>query len=368
MNPKRRYRFLVSLTVLFWSTFSGYTQNLLVNPEFEEINVCVEHAAECSPEGWLLTSPNIPVNRKGTAGIVVFNSNVRNVRQYMQSELMMELEAGRVYEIKIMALAGECVVNSLGVKFEYEFTCLEKDELIESPDVDFSSQFLQFSKGKQRKWIELSASYKAKGGERFILIGSFASDSEQTRKFKDQPKQYTNYLYFLDNVELNAPHLDSLPPECMEVKKHLYNFDYRHSFCLYRAYEKPIELDTVPAILPEAHIDSLILGDVLFDFNSSDLKPEAESYLLELMKTINKESISLIEIYGYTDNIGTDAYNEKLSQERAESVKKLLSKKGLPELSMKTFGMGKTNPVTDNSTEEGRQKNRRIEIFFHHSK
>ena len=96
--------------------------------------------------------------------------------------------------------------------------------------------------------------------------------------------------------------------------------------------------------------------------DKSDIKPEGRSKLDDLagkMKTINLEVVIAI---GHTDAIGTDAYNQKLSVRRAESVKNYLVSKGVEKNRVYTEGKGEKQPVADNKTSEGRAKNRRVEI------
>lgn len=350
----------------------GLSQNLVANPNFEDRNTCTEFNVLCSYESWFMASDAIPVG-KNMAGITVFNSSKRNVRQYLQTELLMELEKDSIYEIKMSVLAGDCIVNSLGIKFLENYICQERAQLITNPDVDFSLLMSQSNKKQQGKWIDLSFMYKARGGERFIIIGCFVSDKEQYRKFRnknDKEKQYQNYLYFVNSVEVNAIYLDRLPEECEEVREHLYNFDYRHSYCRYVPYEynSPFEenIDSLLPIASHPQIDSLVLGDVLFDFNSSLLKLEAKNYILELINELEIESITSIKIYGYTDSIGSVEFNEELSLKRAIAVKQFIIQNGFTIIPIETFGLGKLNPIAKNSTEEGRKKNRRIELLFYH--
>jgi OOP family OmpA-OmpF porin len=67
---------------------------------------------------------------------------------------------------------------------------------------------------------------------------------------------------------------------------------------------------------------------------------------------------------GHTDNVGTDAYNQKLSERRAAAVKAYLASKGIPSSKITTIGKGESQPVATNKTKEGRQKNRRVDIEF----
>ncbi|WP_201352332.1 OmpA family protein [Hydrogenimonas urashimensis] len=102
---------------------------------------------------------------------------------------------------------------------------------------------------------------------------------------------------------------------------------------------------------------------VLFDFNKFILKPEAKKALSLLGDIIRENPAKKIVVTGYTDNVGSDTYNLKLSLQRAQSVADYLiyCEKVNPEL-FKIEGKGKANPVASNATEEGRAKNRRVEI------
>jgi OOP family OmpA-OmpF porin len=105
-----------------------------------------------------------------------------------------------------------------------------------------------------------------------------------------------------------------------------------------------------------------LAADVLFDFDKAILKNEGKSKLDDLagkMKDINLEVVIAI---GHTDSIGSDAYNQKLSVRRAESVKAYLVSKGIEPNRIYTEGKGEKQPVASNKTKDGRQKNRRVEI------
>ena len=103
-------------------------------------------------------------------------------------------------------------------------------------------------------------------------------------------------------------------------------------------------------------------ADAFFDFNKSVLKPEAKAKLDDLVGKLKGISLEVIIAVGHTDAIGSDAYNQKLSVRRAESVKAYLVTKGIEPNRIYTEGKGKKQPVADNKTNEGRAKNRRVEI------
>jgi outer membrane protein OmpA-like peptidoglycan-associated protein len=113
-----------------------------------------------------------------------------------------------------------------------------------------------------------------------------------------------------------------------------------------------------------------VVADALFDFNKSNLRPEAEETLLAAGPEIAKLGGKPSWIEGHTDAIGSDAYNMKLSEARATAVREWLAGRGLVPAATAIKGFGKTKPVAPNTTAdgrddpEGRQKNRRVEVVF----
>ena len=104
------------------------------------------------------------------------------------------------------------------------------------------------------------------------------------------------------------------------------------------------------------------MGDVLFDFGKYELRPEAREKLAKLSGIILAHSGLELAVEGHTDNVGSDELNQKLSEKRAETVRAYLIQQGLAETSVTSRGFGETTPVADNSSTEGRQRNRRVEI------
>ena len=103
-------------------------------------------------------------------------------------------------------------------------------------------------------------------------------------------------------------------------------------------------------------------ADVLFDFDKSVVKPEGKSKLDDLSNKVRGINLEVVIAIGHADSIGSDAYNQKLSVRRAESVKAYLVSKGIEPNRVYTEGKGEKQPVADNKTREGRAKNRRVEI------
>ncbi|ROQ91211.1 OmpA family protein [Desulfosoma caldarium] len=106
----------------------------------------------------------------------------------------------------------------------------------------------------------------------------------------------------------------------------------------------------------------IILRGINFDFDKSDIKPEWKPVLDEGAEVLVKNPNINIIIEGHTCSIGTEAYNQKLSERRAQSVFEYFVSKGISPSRMKTVGYGESKPKADNATEEGRRINRRVEI------
>jgi len=116
------------------------------------------------------------------------------------------------------------------------------------------------------------------------------------------------------------------------------------------------------AAQPPAATKVTYAADAFFDFNKAVLKPEGKAKLDDLTGKIKGINLEVIIAVGHTDSVGGDAYNQKLSVKRSEAVKAYLVSKGIEKNRVYTEGKGKKQPVADNKTNEGRAKNRRVEI------
>ena len=125
---------------------------------------------------------------------------------------------------------------------------------------------------------------------------------------------------------------------------------------------------STPPVEPQAPASEVITlndaGKVLFDFDRSDLTAAARSQLDGLMGKLSHANVASIRVVGHTDSVGTDAYNEGLSERRASSVVEYLLTQGLAPEKLTSEGKGESEPVADNETEEGRAQNRRVELHI----
>ncbi len=107
---------------------------------------------------------------------------------------------------------------------------------------------------------------------------------------------------------------------------------------------------------------TFVLKGVKFEFDSDRLTPEALEILNSVAETLNAYAGIAVEIEGHTDNIGSDAYNQGLSERRANAVKRYLSSHGVDANRMTPVGYGESRPIAVNDSEDGREENRRVEL------
>lgn len=122
------------------------------------------------------------------------------------------------------------------------------------------------------------------------------------------------------------------------------------------------DIDAIAAV--GSAIRFQLSGKVLFDFDKSELKPDAHGDLQALIAKLDLLAVAGIRVVGHTDSKGSDAYNQKLSERRAQSVAAFLrgQRKRLARL-IESAGLGEKEPVADNKTKEGRAANRRVEVI-----
>jgi outer membrane protein OmpA-like peptidoglycan-associated protein len=105
-------------------------------------------------------------------------------------------------------------------------------------------------------------------------------------------------------------------------------------------------------------------GSILFDFNSDEIRPDAERTLLELVEVLKAYGTRPVRIEGHTDSISSDAYNQRLSEQRAAAVSSWLEAHGIATDRLSTMGYGESQPAATNDTAAGRQLNRRVEVVI----
>jgi outer membrane protein OmpA-like peptidoglycan-associated protein len=168
-----------------------------------------------------------------------------------------------------------------------------------------------------------------------------------------------NAAYFASNRPGGFGGLDLY---CFELEESL-----RPEPILFIIKDIDIEYDTITFV---NMLDTLVAGNtfilpnLFFEFAQSNLLPESYSELQRLLNYLIRNETVKIEISGHTDNQGSDAYNQKLSMERAKSIYNYLISNGIDKDRLSYKGYGKEKPVVPNNSEENRAKNRRTEILI----
>lgn len=113
---------------------------------------------------------------------------------------------------------------------------------------------------------------------------------------------------------------------------------------------------------PKEVRERIVLRGVQFDFDSADIRPDAAVVLDEAVRLLNQAPETQVRIEGHTDWTGPEAYNQRLSERRAEAVKRYLVEHGVDADRLETAGYGESRPIASNETREGRALNRRVEL------
>lgn len=185
---------------------------------------------------------------------------------------------------------------------------------------------------------------KPQGGQEIVFVSSkngktYSGTTDAAGKFSMliPPGQKYKVTYKIFNSKYDDLDMD------MPVSEHPYSMDY-----------------TITVTPPR----TFRLDNVFFDSGKSTIRPESDKELNELFEYMSLKKTLVVEIAGHTDNVGSPESNQKLSEDRANSVKQYLVKKGIAANRVVAKGYGDTQPVADNGSAEGRQQNRRTEVHI----
>ena len=353
-------RFL--LLLLFLPLFIQ-SQSILYNGSFEEVNICEEHSAKCSPSGWFFvrqvsaqgfftTNKFQGTEGNNYLGIIIANDE-NNFRHYWQTRLLCPIKKGETYTVTLRLSSNEIGpnLNYIGLLLTNKFTYSELDTLIQAEN----ALSLIDSKVKRLKynWFEIKKTFVATQNASHIILGNFSTNSN--KEILQQLQLSNKYIILVDAVEL----ITSAP--CLEENKislELRNNIKRHLAIAASPKEesKSVKKDS-PIVAEKKPVDKIVIQNILFDLNSYRLKNEV---LLDIYKSrINKIKIGRIQVLGFTDDSGSAQYNQELSTKRAEEVARILSERFLIAPSkIQAEGRGISREFSD------KEKNRRVEILI----
>ena len=284
-----------------------------------------------------------PHSGKAFAGICVS----KKFREYLQIQLVKPLQKDREYRISVFISCADKIwlskLDEFGIIFsKKEMMINGNDYLIDPPAVVFREE----KKYKNKKnWIELSTIYKATGNEKVMTFGSFLYREKVVVETKEHGKimglsQYAHY--YIDDMSIISL-TDDIPVQ-------------------ENTPQNAREADSKPSNFVSGKV--YIFNSIQFETGKSELLPKAYPQLNELILYLKKNPYVKILISGHTDNEGDSVENMKLSYNRAKTIKAYLLSNEINEENISIEGKGDQFPIDSNSTPEGREKNRRVEISF----
>ena len=215
-------------------------------------------------------------------------------------------------------------------------------------------QFLDDAKELKEKILENNSDIKEKAKNNFDRINEKVK--EELKVIKEQIKDTSNKFNTNTNVQYDWEDSE------LKVKREKLISDYK------QAMTNEALVDVLRSKSLDARIDSrgiiINLENALFDFNSAELSKDALPHIKEISKLLQSLPDRNVSVEGHTDSVGTVMFNHKLSEGRAKSVVKELVKNGVSRSRLEFKGYGESDPVATNRTEEGRNRNRRVELVI----
>ncbi len=345
-------RFLFLLLILPWQI--GHTQNLVPNPSFEEVTEITNHwsgtfskfnrrialwdsPTQGSPDILFIKTldkmhpkrpkvdlaPHQPRTGKFMLGIKAYGcaSRTLHCKEYIQVKLREALIPGEQYafEFWLNPITTSIKVNNFGITLEMERV---KEVMVSGRlEVYPVATETRIIDGQPNEWQRIAGVFTADEAYQYLIIGNFYEDDIVDAKVEPYGLDYAYYL--IDDVSLRP----------LKAGKPRY-----------------------------AAGETLVLENIAFAFNKAELQKSAHEMLSELAGQLQEKLTLDIEIGGHTDNIGDATYNLELSQRRAEAVRAYLINQGIAAERILAQGFGSQQPLVDNTTEEQRQLNRRVEI------
>lgn len=283
-----------------------------------------------------------PYDGDAYAGFVAFDGRPE-YREYLSVKLTEKLKKNHIYRIEFQVLLGN---NSTHALRNIGAAATSNNPLDESKHdaLKYTPQVQSSRIVMSDEWITIAGEFIATGEEHYLTIGNFDLDAN----LEVEPLNSTGTslaYYYVDMVELTFT-----GKVHQEQKK----------------ATRSMELELAEEAEPEPMIESetpVILENVYFEKGNAILKSSSNAELDQLAEHLRSlEQDFRVEIIGHTDNTGSSRLNQELSEARAQAVVEYLISRGVNPKALSSSGMGSSQPLFSNDTEEGRKKNRRVEF------
>ena len=356
-------------------------KNLVYNPSFEEHRTCPQKIDPVGTltivEAWFQPTKGsadyyhtcgakecfVPTNKlgiqyphSGEAYCGIYCSKT-NYREYLQTQLKEPLKAGEKYRLSFFVSLSEYsagAVATIGGLFSKDCPSdttrgllMKKvvkqvtPKISQVTAVPYQPQVVNSYDNvliNTSDWVEIAGNFIAEGGEEYLTIGNFFTAANSN--LIDDSVLLTYLLpgsyYYIDDVSVTCLTCDkSQTTQTIEIQKDTNKYSVGATF---------------------------VLNNIFFDTDKSTLLQQSYHELQYLIAILESHPNMKIEISGHTDSQGSDRHNQVLSENRAKEVVNYLVENGISEKRLKYAGYGKTRPIATNTTDEGRQKNRRVEF------
>lgn len=383
MTLKFYIKFLLLILLNSFYSQAQVLQNMVKNPSFEQYtgevptdlgqiersaywSAATKAGADYYHERAKGSNVAAPYNKMGKAkplsgraygGIYAYTSRYtkRNYREYLQVRLKHPMAPGEEYCVKIQVYLSESsnrAIGALGVgatKMQ-----IKKDHEENITDIPFV-YLLNADKTalNARKWVMVQGTYKAQGGENFLIIGNFDDDKNTKATGAIEIDSFRNphvdfAYYYIDNVCVTSLR-SNFTCEC-------------GSFDLENLHREKIVVDVVLQRKTYRLGEVDILEKVQFEKGKANFLEGAQKDLDHLLTILKMNATYVLEIQGHTNDKGDPRENQFLSKRRAKAVYDYLVAGGIEEERLSYRGYGQSRPIMLNDSDEGRAKNERIQI------
>ncbi|MBL0144883.1 MAG: OmpA family protein [Chitinophagaceae bacterium] len=283
-----------------------------------------------------------------------------NKPRYVYTGLCCPLVANEKYILSFFISIKKIKFTNLALYFTHDEPTLNTIHKLDTASI-ITIAPNNFDADYRDEWKHVTYEYTARGNEKFFLFTTQGLP-KIVYEMSEAMNKSGDVFYFIDEVLLK-PKSNLAPCLTYELSvDKLFAQNYRHSENI-KAFP-----DEIPKPVFKIKIDTIVISGLLFEVNKSNISKGVSKILDSLINQLNVIKINSINIIGHTDNTGDSIKNERLSYERANSIKEYLLTK-LPELALKVqaFGKGQTMPRASNKILQGKQLNRRVEIIVTYS-